>query len=196
MVGWFEDPAPDEACQPCSGLPLRRRTSSASSARNRSAPPSTTGPAASPIDYDGWPLLLDAGPCPRRTHRWAVCVGTGDALTLAGTILTVVVIDAEVFGDLFGDGMPLVLSGDGTLGHLGWPPYDRLIATCGFPAIPHPWLNQVRPGGAQPLGNHTIVLADLKEFAEFRQWTQNGQALAVTVTGCDEPSQMAGCARR
>ena len=34
----------------------------------------------------------------------AVCLGAGvDALTLAATILTVVVIDAEVFDELFGD---------------------------------------------------------------------------------------------
>ncbi len=44
---------------------------------------------------------------------------------------------------------------------------------------------------ARPIGVHTIVLADLKALATFRQWTQNGQALAVTVTGYDEPSAMA-----
>jgi hypothetical protein len=44
---------------------------------------------------------------------------------------------------------------------------------------------------ARPLGGNTIVLADLKALAAFRQWIQNGQALAVTVTGYDEPSAMA-----
>jgi hypothetical protein len=44
---------------------------------------------------------------------------------------------------------------------------------------------------APSLGDHTIVLADLKAFATFRQWTENGQAIGVTVTGYDEPSALA-----
>jgi hypothetical protein len=43
---------------------------------------------------------------------------------------------------------------------------------------------------AAPLGDNTIVLVDLKAFAEFRQWTQSDHALTVTVTGYDEPSAM------
>lgn len=43
---------------------------------------------------------------------------------------------------------------------------------------------------ARPLGDNTIVLADLEALATFRQWTQSGQALAVTVTGYDESSAM------
>lgn len=50
-----------------------------------------------------------SGGCPLRQARAerkakAVCLGAGlDALTLAATILTVVVIDADVFDDLFGE---------------------------------------------------------------------------------------------
>ena len=44
---------------------------------------------------------------------------------------------------------------------------------------------------ARPLGPNTIVLADLKALAVFRQWTHNGQSLSVTVTGYDEASAMA-----
>lgn len=44
---------------------------------------------------------------------------------------------------------------------------------------------------AHPLGDHTIVLADLTALATFRQWTESDQALNVTVTGYDEPSAMA-----
>jgi hypothetical protein len=38
---------------------------------------------------------------------------------------------------------------------------------------------------------NSIILADLRVLAACREWTQSGQALAVTVTGYDEPSAMA-----
>jgi protein-L-isoaspartate O-methyltransferase len=63
-----------------------------------------------------------------------------------------------------GGGLPQVLTGDGALGHPDRAPYDRLIATCGFPAIPRPWLVQVRPGGLivtnlyRPLGTGLLAL--------------------------------------
>jgi methyltransferase of ATP-grasp peptide maturase system len=63
-----------------------------------------------------------------------------------------------------GGGLPLVLTGDGALGHPDRAPYDRLIATCGFPAIPRPWLVQVRPGGLivtnlyRPLGTGLLAV--------------------------------------
>jgi hypothetical protein len=43
---------------------------------------------------------------------------------------------------------------------------------------------------ARPLGANTIILADLKALAAFRQWTQSGQALAVAATSYDELSAM------
>lgn len=56
---------------------------------------------------------------------------------------------------------PLVVAGDGRDGYPARAPYDRLIATCGFSAIPAAWVEQVRPGGVIvcPLGWGTVRLA-------------------------------------
>ncbi|MEV7090955.1 methyltransferase domain-containing protein [Streptomyces sp. NPDC093085] len=40
-----------------------------------------------------------------------------------------------------------VVAGDGAAGYADHAPYDRLIATCSVRSVPHPWLEQVRPGG-------------------------------------------------
>src|ERR1700735_143562 len=64
--------------------------------------PEHDGSGGVPIDYEGWPLYR--GLCRARAEgkASAVCLGAGvDALTLAATILTVVIIDAEVFDELF-----------------------------------------------------------------------------------------------
>ncbi|WP_086705577.1 methyltransferase domain-containing protein [Streptomyces antimycoticus] len=42
---------------------------------------------------------------------------------------------------------PTLIAGDGMAGHPERAPYDRLLATCGVPRIPKPWLEQLRPGG-------------------------------------------------
>ncbi len=42
---------------------------------------------------------------------------------------------------------PLVLAGDGALGHAALAPYDRVIATCAVRRLPHEWVQQTRPGG-------------------------------------------------
>ncbi|MFD3996099.1 methyltransferase, FxLD system [Streptomyces sp. NPDC058583] len=39
------------------------------------------------------------------------------------------------------------LTRDGAIGHAEGAPYDRVIATVGAHGIPHPWLEQVAPGG-------------------------------------------------
>ncbi|MDI3422961.1 methyltransferase domain-containing protein [Streptomyces luteolus] len=55
---------------------------------------------------------------------------------------------------------PAVRTGDGRAGHPARAPYDRLIATCGFTAVPYAWVEQVRPGGliVCPLGSGTVRL--------------------------------------
>lgn len=69
----------------------------------RSAPPEHDGTRSQPIDYTRWQLyhMLTEG-----LHDGSVTahlMGLGlDALTLAATILTVVVIDDDVFGKAFG----------------------------------------------------------------------------------------------
>lgn len=66
--------------------------------------PEHDGTRSEPIDYDGWPLYRQLCRARAEGRASAVCMGAGlDALTLAATILTVVVIDADVFDDLFGE---------------------------------------------------------------------------------------------
>jgi transcriptional regulator with XRE-family HTH domain len=65
--------------------------------------PEYDGHRTEPIDYDAWPLYQqmekahDAG----TVTAWLLGIGL-DALTLAATILTVVVIDDDVFDSIFG----------------------------------------------------------------------------------------------
>jgi methyltransferase of ATP-grasp peptide maturase system len=49
---------------------------------------------------------------------------------------------------------PTVVVADGAAGLPEHAPYDRLIATCSVPAIPWPWVEQVRVGG--------VILTDVK----------------------------------
>ena len=66
--------------------------------------PEHDGSRSAPIDYDGWPLYRALGQARAEGKAKVVCLGAGlDALTLAATIVTVVVIDADVFDDLFAD---------------------------------------------------------------------------------------------
>jgi hypothetical protein len=66
--------------------------------------PEHDGSRSTPIDYGSWPLyrILTQARNDGRVH--ALCLGVGlDALTLAGTVLTVLVVDDDAFDDLFGD---------------------------------------------------------------------------------------------
>jgi protein-L-isoaspartate O-methyltransferase len=64
----------------------------------------------------------------------------------------------------YGYRAPRVQTGDGAEGHAACAPYDRLIATCGFPEIPRAWHEQVRPGGLivanlyRPLGTGLLAV--------------------------------------
>ncbi len=74
--------------------------------------PEHDGSRSAPIDYDGWPLYRDLSRARAGGRASAFCLGAGlDALTLAATILTVVVIDADVFDDLFGQAVQVNAEG-------------------------------------------------------------------------------------
>jgi hypothetical protein len=74
--------------------------------------PEHDGTRSAPIDYDSWPLYRDLGRARAEGKVSAVCLGAGvDALTLAATILTVVIIDAEVFDDLLADAVQVNAEG-------------------------------------------------------------------------------------
>jgi hypothetical protein len=74
--------------------------------------PEHDGTRSALIDYDGWPLYRDLGRARAEGKASAVCLGVGvDALTLAATILTVVILDAEVFDELFADAVQVNAEG-------------------------------------------------------------------------------------
>ncbi|MFI8945230.1 methyltransferase domain-containing protein [Streptomyces sp. NPDC053750] len=55
---------------------------------------------------------------------------------------------------------PAVVTGDGARGVPERAPYDRILATCELPSVPHAWLAQCRPGGRvlTPLATGLVVL--------------------------------------
>ena len=66
--------------------------------------PEHDGSTGTPIDYDAWPFYRLLGRARAEGKLAAFCLGAGlDALTLAATILTVVVIDDDVFDEAFRD---------------------------------------------------------------------------------------------
>lgn len=66
--------------------------------------PEHDGSRGEPIDYDRWPLYRALQGARADGRLSAVCLGVGvDALTVAATILTVIVIDGRVFDDIFHD---------------------------------------------------------------------------------------------
>jgi hypothetical protein len=74
--------------------------------------PEHDGSGSVPIDYDGWPLYRALTRARAEGKARAVYLGAGlDALTLAATILTVLVIDADVFDDLFADAVQVNAEG-------------------------------------------------------------------------------------
>ena len=65
--------------------------------------PERDGSQARPLDYDNWPLYRRLQDARREGTVRVHCLGIGlDALTLTATILTVVVIDDDVFDEVFG----------------------------------------------------------------------------------------------
>jgi hypothetical protein len=66
--------------------------------------PEHNGSRSQPMDYDAWPLYQHMEVAQDAGTVTPFLLGLGlDALTLAATILTVVVIDDDVFSEVFGD---------------------------------------------------------------------------------------------
>lgn len=66
--------------------------------------PERDGSQGDPINYDEWSLYRVLGKARAEGRVSAYCLGIGlDALTLTATLLTVVVIDDDVFDDVFGN---------------------------------------------------------------------------------------------
>jgi transcriptional regulator with XRE-family HTH domain len=66
--------------------------------------PEHDGSRGTPVDYDGWPFYRAMSRAREAGRLSAYCLGVGlDALTLAATIPTVVVIDDDAFDEIFGE---------------------------------------------------------------------------------------------
>jgi hypothetical protein len=62
------------------------------------------GSRGTPVDYDAWPFYRAMSRSRESRRLRAYCLGVGlDALTLAATIPTVVVLDDDAFDELFGE---------------------------------------------------------------------------------------------
>ncbi|MGV9564308.1 methyltransferase domain-containing protein [Streptomyces sp. NPDC003480] len=88
-----------------------------------------------------------------------LCHRLGDGL------VTTVDLDPEITetarGQLAAAGYhPTVVTGDGARGVPERAPFDRIIATCALPTVPHAWLGQCRPGARilAPLATGLIAL--------------------------------------
>jgi len=66
--------------------------------------PERDGSSSEPLDYDNWDLYRKLQSARRAGTVTPYCLGVGlDTLTLTATILTVTVVDDDVFDDLFGE---------------------------------------------------------------------------------------------
>jgi len=84
------------------------------------------GSEAAPIDYDRWPLAAAMTDARNDGRIRAYCLGLGaDPLTFAVDLLTVVVIDAPLYDDLFGD----LVSGNAEGTVLKPRPFDKATVT-------------------------------------------------------------------
>lgn len=90
--------------------------------------PERDGTQGVPVDYDNWSLYRDLQRARGEGRVRPYCLGFGlDTLTLAGTLLTVVVFDSDVFDDLFGD--TVRVNSEGTLVHAA----DATVVSEGVP---------------------------------------------------------------
>ncbi|SFJ76883.1 Transcriptional regulator, contains XRE-family HTH domain [Amycolatopsis sacchari] len=74
--------------------------------------PERDGTSGQPLDYDNWPLYRQLQQARDAGKVSAYCLGVGlDTLTLTATILTVTVIDDDVFDALFGESVQVNAEG-------------------------------------------------------------------------------------
>lgn len=75
--------------------------------------PERDGSSGEPLDYENWSLYRDLEVSRAEGRVRPYCVGMGlDTLTLTATVLTVVVIDDDVFDDLFGETVRINAEGE------------------------------------------------------------------------------------
>ncbi|MGW2324832.1 methyltransferase domain-containing protein [Streptomyces sp. NPDC001700] len=90
---------------------------------------------------------------------------------------------------------PTLVAGNGMAGHPGRAPYDRLLATCGVPRIPAPWLEQVRPGGVI-VANVGCAIARLSIAADHSADGRFLPGLATFMAARPTPDAMGTTAQR
>lgn len=74
--------------------------------------PERDGTSGEPLDYDNWPLYRDLERAREQGRVTPYCLGLGlDTLTLTATILTVTVMDDDVFDELFGESVRINAEG-------------------------------------------------------------------------------------
>lgn len=74
--------------------------------------PERDGSQGVPINYDGWSLYCALQKAKNDGRVTAYCLGVGlDALTLTATILTIVVMDDDIFDSLFGESVRINAEG-------------------------------------------------------------------------------------
>ncbi|MBT2487403.1 protein-L-isoaspartate(D-aspartate) O-methyltransferase [Streptomyces sp. ISL-96] len=89
---------------------------------------------------------------------------------------------------------PLVIAGDGRLGHSGSAPYDRVIATCSVRNIPYPWISQTKPGGVivapwgtEYGGEHIVRLVVAADGTATGRFTRSSAFMRLRQQRTDRP---------
>jgi methyltransferase of ATP-grasp peptide maturase system len=90
---------------------------------------------------------------------------------------------------------PTLVAGDGMAGHPERAPYDRLLATCGVPRIPAPWLEQLRPGSVI-VANIGCGIARLEVAADNSARGRFLPGLATFMTARPAPDAVGTTAQR
>jgi methyltransferase of ATP-grasp peptide maturase system len=90
---------------------------------------------------------------------------------------------------------PTLVAGDGMAGHPERAPYDRLLATCGVPRAPAPWLAQLRPGSVI-VANIGCGIARLTLAADHSAGGRFLPGLATFMTARPTPDAMGTTAQR